>query len=294
MTAVSENLFSQALDIIKLGATAFAADSVAFVLGFLVRRTVDRNVNRVFLGLKRNSFSSIILPATARMFPGTTSTFRNVGVPVLTLGVIKAYAKVSETLSSAGVSNDKLSTYTSDTVPPERTSDNLFILGFSKTNKFAERIYESHDVPLKFHEHGVIDSRTGNVLYTATVKGGNVQTDYGLLTVIANPFGLGSRAFLFGGCQSLGVSAAALALDVRNIPSTNFGDSRIRFVSVIFCALGLNIVNVYLAAAMRKTSNFQVVITGTVMNDEFVACKFIERRRFKRAKPSGAGYTLVR
>lgn len=187
------------------------------VLGWIGTRLIERRPLRLLLGLQESRGEIIVLATPVYIIPGTTSISDRPGIPLTPLGPVFAFKSITNLITSAYPKLANIRLYFSNDFPSELHDQNLFLIGFPKANEVTKDVMSNLDLPLIFDNHTLVNSKTNKPVYNAVVEDNQVVEDYGCLIRAPNPYSDGSVVFIFAGCQTYGVKAAADFFSVTNI-----------------------------------------------------------------------------
>jgi hypothetical protein len=89
-----------------------------------------------------------------------------------------------------------------------RMEENLVLLGGPITNQITQRMMDDFDIPFSFKNHTLIDKRRGNI-YQPKVGQDGIQTDYGFVLRMANPYNSKKMLVIIAGCHGYGTYAGS-------------------------------------------------------------------------------------
>lgn len=200
----------------------FVGAILAFISGLLVVPCIEfvkrRHPARVLLGVKDPSQLGIVMGVPMGIKPEATVLDRTGGMPIFGFGPLMAYNHIRYLLHFGFPKVREVPLFTSRSFPVEFYSHDLILIGFPRGNEVTRRIMPDLDLPLIFKDHEIIDSRTGETKYTATIKEGEVVKDHGLLVRAPNPYKKGATVLILAGCETYGVKAAADFLNISKLP----------------------------------------------------------------------------
>jgi hypothetical protein len=190
---------------------------IGVVLGWVSRILVERRPVRQLLKLPETNGAIIVIATPYFVIPGTTNISKEDGVPLTPLGPVFAFKSITNLISIAypQLPNSKL--YFASDFPEEQLDRNLFLIGFPKANKITRTVMNDLDLPLIFDNHTLINSDTKKPVYDAVIEDNVVVEDFGCLIRAPSPYKEGSVVFIFAGCQTYGVKAAADFLAAENL-----------------------------------------------------------------------------
>jgi len=130
-----------------------------------------------------------------------------------TIGTVFAYQSVVNLLQRGYPHLRNIGFYFSQDFPAGFYGDNLILIGFPKTNRVTNDVFERLRPPVVFDGHQLVEQATGQRFTAKLAEGVRVVEDYGCFVRARNPYNPESVVLVLAGSQTYGMKAAADYLD---------------------------------------------------------------------------------